>query len=1590
MPAVEQTWRDTKLLHKIFGAASFVMLVATIWMFAADHNREWKPIQRTANDIEMQMTAWRESQFTTEEATRERTKLQLQLEASKRHPIPPDLLDAFVAEVHSSERTANRSFDHIRALAAEVEVNAAPLSADAQAGNEATAKADERRRHAIASSSRTKILEELRGIIKDARFQEDLLLGRRKFRSADRDAAIAEQGILLRDSRPPAEVEAKQGHIDQITRELHELTVSYQDAKEHRTKLADLLKQMTKDEDAAAEALEKNQFDLVQLEKANQDRRSTYINWVGFMPLPGKRFLELPILDAFNSPRKIDNLWSNDNNINYNFRNVRRFDRCTTCHQAMQKTLPGSAVDPAYEVETLLDFQLVLSKPGEESGSAAGVSEKELATEQSAAGSNKSGGGAATAAEQLEQELGLRLAEEGLIDRNAATVRFIRPETPAAAARAPLHPDAAKQAGDALRKNMLMASGHASLGQLRPGILVGDIIVAVNGDPVMEPRKVASRLLDAARDSKQITITVRRGLPSPYSTHPRLDLFVGSLSPHTMSEFACTICHDGQGSATAFKFASHTPNSELQRQDWGSEHGWFENSHWIYPMAPERFAESTCLKCHHSVVELEPSERFPEPPAPTVVHGYHLVSKYGCFGCHEINGYDGKRRIGPDLRLEPNVYAAAIQLKSDPGFESLTPEAQSWTNQLIEHPELDGVRHQLLEVLEADSKAEQPRLSLISRTKLTPLFRDIESPGSLRKPGPSLRFAGTKLDSAFLYDWIREPKHFRPSTRMPQFFGLTKHLGNGPGLKDVLNFEPIEILGLVTYLQTRSQKFDYLEPPEGITEKPDAARGKTTFQTRGCLACHNHKAFSDAVPFRPADEIVQGPDLSRVGDKFVNENSRKWLYSWIKQPSRYHARTVMPDLFLDPIRSTAAENKETVTDPAADIVEFLLNESKEQWKPKQGTLTKPEDANAEQLDRFVTLNLSEAFAEHRAVAFATKGIPESMRGELKGAEVELLVPDASRDDPSFKLSAEQKLLYIGSRTVSKFGCYGCHDIAGFEDAKPVGTVLADWGRKDSARLAFEHITHYIEHGHGHSEATDEAASHGADQSATAEPAPTQTEHDVTSQADRDYYATLLKSGNRAGFLWQKLLEPRSYDFEKTENKKYSERLRMPQFPFTAHDREAVVTFVLGLVAEPPTDKYVYKPTERTQAILAGRQVLEKYNCGGCHILAPEKWNVMAEPDRFGEQAVGKSFPFLRAHFTPETLTDSSQKDRSGLIRASLRGMPAVDDNGIPIAYDDAGDPLESDGEYDPNKLEWSFDLWQPTAIAGNPFEVGVLPLNIPAGLIQRRFGSDGGFLARYLLPYVVALEKQVNPAAKGSEAWGWLPPPLMGEGNKVQTDWLHSFLLNPYPIRPATYLRMPRFNMSSAEATKLVNYFAAMDNAEFPYSFSSRRQPEHLQEAESSYEATLKGAQFEGKARSRLDDAMRLVVNNNYCVKCHLVGDFVPTGGDRAKAPNLAMVYQRLRPGYLRNWIANPKSYLPYTSMPINVPYDPDAPNLGGVAQELYHGTSIEQIDGLVDLLMNYDEYAKQRNSVGSLVKQFGGAPPAAAPAETKPAAGEE
>ena len=65
------------------------------------------------------------------------------------------------------------------------------------------------------------------------------------------------------------------------------------------------------------------------------------------------------------------------------------------------------------------------------------------------------------------------------------------------------------------------------------------------------------------------------------------------------------------------------------------------------------------------------------------------------------------------------------------------------------------------------------------------------------------------------------------------------------------------------------------------------------------------------------------------------------------------------------------------------------------------------------------------------------------------------------------------------------------------------------------------------------------------------------EGDGDANEDTEYYHYAIDHHKRQGFLWQKLHEPRSFDYEKLNLaiKPYDERLRMPQFHFDSDEAE---------------------------------------------------------------------------------------------------------------------------------------------------------------------------------------------------------------------------------------------------------------------------------------------------------------------------------------------------------------------------------------------------------------------------------------------------
>ena len=1484
MPATEKTWWNMQVLHITFCVLAVMLLVATVVMLAADHNRPWKKYQRKFRALETWSAA---AQVDSEDS------LAFQAKSTE--------LEASLAEV--------RRADLDPALVSDFFERAETVKEDAEAS--ALAKEDvSRLREAKDPDSRFQIrgdlLQRLQDIVDRSKFREDNLAGSLKLQKANLDKRRADYELAVSNEADISKQTELLALTDEQKKKVTDATLAFQAANTHRKDLAKALKEITAAESVAAKSLADHRQTLALLKKTLSDRA----------PNIGKTVLELPVLDAFNSPLRIDQIWLPKLTLNNNFRDVARFDRCTTCHQGMNKSAPGAPSEPAYPEAAIVE--VVLPTPNEPPASE----------------------GAESESVRMESAFGFSLATQGLFREDSPTVSVVLPESPAAIA----------------------------------GLQSGDVITAVGGGRTSVRELAVAALLENVSWGTPLRLEVQRGVPQPYATHPRLDLFVSDSSPHSMQTFGCTICHQGQGSATSFKWSSHSPNTPKQSHVWHDEYGWFNNHHWIYPMLPQRFEESSCLKCHHEVVDLEPSERFPEPPAPKVVAGYHLIRQYGCYGCHEIKGWSGPdQRVGPDLRLEPNYHEVAQAVAVDPGAQQMDGTFNDWVTDVISSPDGNDARQRLREAIDADA-ALGDDAKLTDRTHvLASLLKTPETPGMFPKVGPSLRHVASKVGFEWLYAWLRNPQDFRPSTKMPRFFGLWEHL-EGAGLEESERYEPLEIRSMIAYLTSSSQPFEYIEPYQGITAPADVVRGKKVVEVRGCLACHQHADF-------PAAESNHGPDLSRIGAKVASQpNGVRWLYSWLRNPAAYHPRTIMPNVLLDPV----THEDGSVSDPAADAVAYLL-QSTEGWKPEDipaATMSSDEIAALEEL---ATLYLEGRFPVQKASAVLRDGLPEGTT-ILGDEEVFVGLAAAERN--------EVLLNYVGKKTIGKLACYSCHDIPGFEDAKPAGAALADWGRKDPSRIAFEQVVQFVmndlshdgHHDDPHKGMMSSHASHAGAEVGSVETAHGEKTHGVSEAGvtEDDVFATELAYGvgedehhispesldpdtgyflekllghEREGFLWQKLRRPRSYDYKKVENKSYNERYRMPQFPFDAKQREKVMTFVLGLVADPPASEFVYSPTPREKARLDGLVVAERFNCSGCHTLQMDRWDLAYEPETMGEPPGFNDYPFFKGHFSPEQVRDSLKVDTAGRRRTSLVGMPILDpETGIPQLVDEDGIPVEPDEE--DVIFHRPVALWKDALVDGEARLVGGPNVFIPEDAIQagKHYPAKGGDLARLLFPVVIEDEKAINPNVKPSDAWGWLPPPLVGEGKKVQSPWLHKFFLNPHPIRPAAVLRMPKFNLQSSQAAALVDYFSVVDGAEYPYVYDPRLDESAVDIAEQQHPG-------------HLDGAMRIVTNNNYCVKCHLVGDYAPPGNPKALAPQLERVHERLRPDYVHGWIANPKRYLPYTGMPVNIPYDKP------VSQDLYVGDSEQQLGALTDLLMHYDEFTKRQFSLEPYLPQVASPP---------------
>ena len=148
---------------------------------------------------------------------------------------------------------------------------------------------------------------------------------------------------------------------------------------------------------------------------------------------------------------------------------------------------------------------------------------------------------------------------------------------------------------------------------------------------------------------------------------------------------------------------------------------------------------------------------------------------------------------------------------------------------------------------------------------------------------------------------------------------------------------------------------------------------------------------------------------------------------------------------------------------------------------------------------------------------------------------------------------------------------------------------------------------------------------------------------------------------------------------------------------------------------------------------------------------------------------------------------------------------------------------------------------------------------------------------------------------------GDLAPDLTWEGTSVQRAWLVSFFKNPNTLRPALIRRMPKFNVTDAEANTLADYIMTV------------------------YQTPAFDRDAIDEARvnaSEIERGRGLFYSKYACQSCHIVD---PAKDKGYIGPTLTQVGIRLNAAWIFHWLKNAQVLRPGSLEPVWNMNDGDA-----------------------------------------------------------------
>jgi mono/diheme cytochrome c family protein len=362
--------------------------------------------------------------------------------------------------------------------------------------------------------------------------------------------------------------------------------------------------------------------------------------------------------------------------------------------------------------------------------------------------------------------------------------------------------------------------------------------------------------------------------------------------------------------------------------------------------------------------------------------------------------------------------------------------------------------------------------------------------------------------------------------------------------------------------------------------------------------------------------------------------------------------------------------------------------------------------------------------------------------------------------------------------------------------------------------------------------------------------------------------------------------------------------RMPSLRLSDDEAAAVTSYLLTLGARKPEPAERLAALSQADTIADGEKLVRKYGCAGCHDIPgmENESRIGVELSAFGSKSVEELFFGERydiSHSWDDWTFNKIKTPRTYATERIEQVMPQFDL------------PAEDIKEL------------QVYLTSRNEHVVPVKYRYKPTDAAQKQIVDGERLVTKYNCTGCHQIEgKGGFIRAFYQDNLQLAPPVLHGEGAKVQSDWLFSFLKSPVPIRPWLKVRMPTFNLSDEDASAIVAYFTARAHKDIPFVYVDS-----------------------GAIPAENIAAGKQLMSPDYfnCFSCHVQGDKNPEGPPEGWAPNLAMAKHRLNPDWIIQWLHDPQKVQPGTKMPSFYPGGPD---------DIFGGDEERQIRAIRDYLM--------------------------------------